>query len=374
MVTTTSYGGAIPQLTRWGLSPDADLAYRALTMSGSATPSELARSLGMPGARVRSALDELASAGAARPGTARHEPGRAWTPVPVGQVLTAVRRRRHRVTSDAERWRGYVATLSGAGLSRLRGAAVRRWPTRAATRQRVAELTVAERHEHLTVNTEWVFDSEAMAAALPLDRSIIARGIKLRMIGHPPADGDRSSWYAAQLGDIGGLFRQADELPCKMMIFDRRVAVVPVNPLDLEAGYVEIGEPAVVAGLCGAFERLWHTAVDPCRTGVAPLTLTVRERELVELLAAGHTDHAAAARLRVSPRTVSYTLRALSDRLGVENRFQLGLALGAAGAVSVPPAAAPPAVPPTAAPPGAVPPATPPATPAGEDPHENGEE
>jgi DNA-binding CsgD family transcriptional regulator len=310
-------------------------------MAGPVTQPVLAHSLGMSRARVRAALDELAGAGAARPEPTRSPAGRLWSPVPPHQVLARLRRRRYRLPSDAERWRGHVATLSGAGLSRLRGAAVRRWPTRAATRQRVAELTAAERYEHLTVNTEWVFDSEAMAAALPLDRSIIARGIKLRMIGHPPADGDRSSWYAAQLGDIGGLFRQADELPCKMIIFDRRVAVVPANPLDLEAGYVEIGEPAVVAGLCGAFERLWHTALDPCRTGVVPVTLTVRERALVELLAAGHTDHAAAARMRVSPRTVSYTLRALSDRLGVENRFQLGLALGAAGAVSAPSGAAP---------------------------------
>jgi DNA-binding CsgD family transcriptional regulator len=234
----------------------------------------------------------------------------------------------------------------------VRAAAVRRWPTRAATRRRVAELVAAERYEQLTVNTERAFDAASMAAALPLDRSIIARGIKLRMVGLPPADGDRSNWYAAQLGDIGGRYRQADQLPTKMIIFDRRVALVPANPLDLEVGYVELGEPTVVAGLCRAFERLWHCALDPRRTGVAPITLTARERALVELLAAGLTDHAAATRMRVSPRTVSYTLRALADRLGVENRFQLGLALGAAGAVSAPPAA----------------------TPAGEDPHENGGE
>jgi DNA-binding NarL/FixJ family response regulator len=58
---------------------------------------------------------------------------------------------------------------------------------------------------------------------------------------------------------------------------------------------------------------------------------TAREKALVELLAAGHTDASAARRLGVSPRTVSYTLQALMDRLKVENRFQLGLALGTLG-------------------------------------------
>jgi DNA-binding CsgD family transcriptional regulator len=59
--------------------------------------------------------------------------------------------------------------------------------------------------------------------------------------------------------------------------------------------------------------------------------LSAREKALVELLAAGHTDASAARRLGISPRTVSYALQSLMDRLEVENRFQLGLALGTLG-------------------------------------------
>jgi DNA-binding NarL/FixJ family response regulator len=59
------------------------------------------------------------------------------------------------------------------------------------------------------------------------------------------------------------------------------------------------------------------------------LTLDSRERTLILLLAAGHTDASAARRLRVSPRTVTNILRNLMDRLCVDNRFQLGVALGA---------------------------------------------
>jgi DNA-binding NarL/FixJ family response regulator len=62
------------------------------------------------------------------------------------------------------------------------------------------------------------------------------------------------------------------------------------------------------------------------------VVFNAREKALVELLAAGHTDASAARRLGVSPRTVSYTLQSLMDRLEVENRFQLGLALGTLGA------------------------------------------
>ena len=57
--------------------------------------------------------------------------------------------------------------------------------------------------------------------------------------------------------------------------------------------------------------------------------LTPRERTLIHLLAQGHTDATAARELQISPRSVSNILRALMDQFGVENRFQLGLALGA---------------------------------------------
>jgi DNA-binding CsgD family transcriptional regulator len=53
--------------------------------------------------------------------------------------------------------------------------------------------------------------------------------------------------------------------------------------------------------------------------------LSGRERELISLLAAGHTDVSAAERLNISARSVTNILRNLMDRLGVENRFQLGL-------------------------------------------------
>ncbi len=49
----------------------------------------------------------------------------------------------------------------------------------------------------------------------------------------------------------------------------------------------------------------------------------------MELLARGHTDETAARELDLSRRTVGYALGGLMSRLGVDNRFQLGLALGA---------------------------------------------
>jgi len=67
------------------------------------------------------------------------------------------------------------------------------------------------------------------------------------------------------------------------------------------------------------------------------IVLSERERALIDLLAEGHTDITAAARLCLSARSVTNIMRGLMDRVGVDNRFQLGLALGAARVAQRPP-------------------------------------
>jgi LuxR family transcriptional regulator of spore coat protein len=62
--------------------------------------------------------------------------------------------------------------------------------------------------------------------------------------------------------------------------------------------------------------------------GLRKIILSDRESELISLLAQGHTDVSAAVQLDISARSITNMLRSLMDRLGVENRFQLGLALG----------------------------------------------
>jgi LuxR family transcriptional regulator of spore coat protein len=67
------------------------------------------------------------------------------------------------------------------------------------------------------------------------------------------------------------------------------------------------------------------------------LSLTPRERALIGLLVAGHTDAMAARELHISERSVTSIMRSLMDRVGVSNRFQLGVALGTLRVAPVPP-------------------------------------
>ncbi|MEV6303171.1 helix-turn-helix transcriptional regulator [Actinoplanes sp. NPDC051861] len=325
MVDVLPVGVPVPSLVRWGLTCDGDLVYRTLATFGERTAPELVTELGLTARRVHAALAELHEAGAATcrswRGAVAHRP--IWTAVPPGEVVPRLRARRMR-TGEVP---GRAAPRVAAAARDYVGEGVRHLVSREDTRRRLAGLVAIERHEQLSINPEPAFDAASARAAAPLDRDLVTRGVKLRILGVPPADRDlhvdATLLDAARYG-----YREAAELPLKLIVVDRRVAFFPADPGDLERGYLEVSHPAMVRSLVALFERHWASAVDPREHGMPGITLSERELELVNLLAQGHTDVSAAAELRISARTVTSTMRALMDRVAVENRFQLGLALG----------------------------------------------
>jgi DNA-binding CsgD family transcriptional regulator/sugar-specific transcriptional regulator TrmB len=316
----------IPALGRWGLSAHADLVYRTLALSGPATSERLARHVDVPVTRVGRAVEELHAAGAVR--RLCHGREQTWSAVDPGEVTTLLRRRHH-PSALSGTYRRHLATVADLDLDRIAPGLLRRLPTRQAARARIGELAAAERHEHLAINTEAVITPAAVAASDPVDRDLLTRGVRMRTLGLP----EQGLTWRPPLP--GSEHREATDLPLKLMVFDRRVALFPADPRDFEAGAVEVGDPAAVTRLVRMFSKLWGAAADP-QQEVPPIMLTGREQAILDLLAAGHSEESVARHLGLSRRTVVYALRSLMDRLGVENRFQLAVVLGAARAISVP--------------------------------------
>jgi len=284
--------------------------------------------VGISAARVGAAVDELVAVGAAR--QTCEGGGRRWAALDSARVLGVLRRRRGPLEM-AERHRRHLAAVAGVHLDRLPPDAVRLLPSRASARARIADLAARERIEHLAINTEQAFTADAASAAAPLDRALIERGVRMRNLTVPPADG-------GTVDPVPGFeIRVSPAVPLKLMIFDRRSALFPADPADFGAGAVEVSDPDAVARFTELFHTIWHAAPDPRPREVPTIVLTHRERAIVELLAAGESEEAVAAALGLSRRTVVYAVRLLMDRLGVENRFQLALCLGAARAVPLPP-------------------------------------
>jgi DNA-binding CsgD family transcriptional regulator len=340
-------GAAVPSLVRWGLSCDADLVFRTMATFGPRSAPRLAAELGVPVHRVDGALAELLTVGAAISVTDQRRtarPAPVWATRSPEDVVAMLRSRRlrpvdaqrqarahHRsVMSLADRRSSMAGLLSGPGpTGGLLGEGVRYLATREAARERLAELMAVERQEHLAINTEQAFDAASARAATPLDRQILERGVRMRVIGLPPADGDLHVGADSMAHPRCG-YREQPQVPLKLVVIDHKVAFFPADPGDLTRGYLEISQPGVVRALVMLFEHHWANAVNPREHGMEEIVLDDRERELIRLLADGHTDVSAAEQLRISTRSVTNILRGVMDRLGVDNRFQLGLALGAA--------------------------------------------
>jgi DNA-binding CsgD family transcriptional regulator len=349
-IAALAIGAAVPSLVRWGVSADADLVYRTLLTFGPGTRSVLGTELAMPVRRIDEALAELSAAGAVTaPADERSATRRSptWTAAPPDLVVATLRARRLRLADGRalaeshrriirglrDRLGALTLPLSGPALGGLLDDRVRYLRTRDLSRVRCAEL-LADRRETLTINPEQAFDAVSARAGAQMDRRLIAQGTRMRVLGVPPAD--RDTLDPAEQHHPAYEFREALRVPLKLFVVDRSVALVPADPDDIERGYVEIGHPGVVTALVELFERHWADATDPGVGAVTPIVLSAREQTLVDLLALGHTDVTAASHLRISARSVTNTLRRLMDRLGVDNRFQLGLALGAMHATRPP--------------------------------------
>ena len=342
-------GTAAPSLVRWGASPDADLVYRTLVTFGPHTQRGLGTELAMPARRIGDALAELQVSGAVTVTGDESAPRRAhlWSALAPAAAIAALRRRRlrlidQRAVAQSHRWvvTSLRAQLGAQALplsmpafgGRLTGQ-MRYLPTRELTRMRYAEL-LPGRRETLTINPEQEFDAESARTGAAFDRQRICEATRMRGLGVPPADRDALS--PPQPYHPAYQLRESLEVPLKLIVLDRAVALLPADPERIERGYVEVTHPQVVHALADLFEKHWRESRDPAVGAVLPVRLTSREQAVVDLLALGHTDLTTARQLRISARSVTNILRRLMDRLGVENRFQLGLALGAMCAVSPP--------------------------------------
>jgi DNA-binding CsgD family transcriptional regulator len=309
-----------------------------LTEFGANPEGQVGRSLGLPIPQVRAALDELSALDAVRctPTVPDGTAGRAWYAITPATVLDALRRRHSARAQARYQLRRQLQRLdSPADLLNSRELAdpdaVRTLPGGAQVRSRLAELVHAGRTEHLSMNPEPAFDAATVRAAAPLNHALLARGMKVLTLGVPAGAGDATDAHTRELEAAGLRYRELPELPIKLMIFDRSTAIMPIDPTAPGRGGLEIRAPSAVAHLVELFLHRFGQGRSPRRGWQPPMTLTPRERAIVALLAAGLTDNDVSAQLGISVRTIAYALSDLMNRLGVQNRFQLGLILGGLG-------------------------------------------
>ncbi|MEU9089536.1 hypothetical protein [Streptomyces sp. NPDC048428] len=323
-------------LTLLGLGPDEDAVYRLLVDRPESEPGTLSGQLG--GLAVEGVLDSLVERGLASAdrqdsdGTLRY---RAAPPVlALGPLLESRRSALHRVESLvgdlSERHRSAQMYGAGAPVEVLSGpAAVRR---RLVTMQRQARSEVCTfvpaRHMPALLSFE---DNHEEADSEMMRRGVTVRSVVERTWLEHPATAALVASCVAQ----GQHISVTERLPIKLVIVDRRIALLPLDPeRESEPVALVVHRTGLLTALVSLFEEHFEKGRRMTPSGVeerAESPVAATDRQIVALLHIGLTDAAIARQLGMGHRTVQRRLHALMDEVGAATRFQLGWHAAQAG-------------------------------------------
>ncbi|GAA1572060.1 MULTISPECIES: helix-turn-helix transcriptional regulator [Kribbella] len=130
--------------------------------------------------------------------------------------------------------------------------------------------------------------------------------------------------HLGALSQAGVAVRTIPQVPMNAIVIDGSVAVLPADSTNGSVAVLRL--TSVVVTALELFERIWPDAVPLADCGLPDeADLSVREQEMLRLLALGATDEVAAAHLGVSVRTVRRMVAQIMNRLGARSRFQAGM-------------------------------------------------
>ncbi|MEG3628667.1 helix-turn-helix transcriptional regulator [Streptomyces poriticola] len=201
-------------------------------------------------------------------------------------------------------------------------------------RDHLATLYDGVENELLTFAPGGAQTAANVRSSRPLAEDLLEHGVQMRTVYLDSARNDPVTVaHADRLAALGGRIRTVPSLPNRLIICDRRIAVVATDPDDTASGAVVLRTAGVVSSLYALFESVWQSA-QPMSATAPPAGeqgLSPQQMEALRLLSLGHTDESVAARLGVSARTARRLATKLMGHLGARSRFQAGVHAAARG-------------------------------------------
>ncbi|MGW5847693.1 helix-turn-helix domain-containing protein [Streptomyces sp. NPDC055254] len=309
-----------------GLDEGQESAYRTLVALGAAEVPDLAHRLTLPVPQTERALRHLERHGLAARSSAR--PGR-WVAAPPGVALGALLTRQRHELEQAERAAALLAQEYRAEASEpavhdlvevVQGAGA------VAHRFHQLQLGAAKEVCALVSGRPQVVpgtDNEAE------DRAA-GRGVEYRVVIERDVltlpSGIREASTALARGER---VRVTGQVPSKLVIADRTLAMVPLTSRGAEPAALVVHASGLLESLLGLFEAVWRESL-PLRLGAAGTaeesggTPDATDLEILSLLLAGMTDTSVAKHLELGLRTVQRRVKGLMELSGVTTRLQLG--------------------------------------------------
>ncbi|MFE3991831.1 helix-turn-helix domain-containing protein [Streptomyces goshikiensis] len=309
-----------------GLDEGQESAYRALVALGAAEVPDLAHRLTLPAAQTERALRHLERQGLAAQSSAR--PGR-WVAAPPGVALAALLTRQRHELEQAELAasllaREYRVEAAEAAVHDL----VEVVTGASAVAHRFHQLQLGAAQEVCALvggRSQAVKGRENGAEERASVRGVEYRVVIEREVLTLPAGIREASTALAR----GERIRVTGEVPTKLVIADRGLAMVPLTAHGAEPAALVVHASGLLDSLTGLFEAVWRESL-PLRLGSAGAPEEsdggpdATDLEVLSLLLAGMTDASVAKHLELGLRTVQRRVKGLMELAGVTTRLQLG--------------------------------------------------
>lgn len=309
-----------------GLDEGQESAYRALVALGAAEIPDLAHRLTLPVQQTERALRHLERQGLAAQSSAR--PGR-WVAAPPGVALGALLTQQRHELEQAE--------LAAALLAEEYRAEAAEPAVHDLVEVVTGASAVAHRFHQLQLGA--VEEVCALVSGRPQvvtgtdneaeDRAAV-RGVAYRVVIEREVltlpSGIREASSALARGEH---IRVTEQVPTKLMIADRALAMVPLTARGAEPAALVVHASGLLESLMGLFQAVWRESL-PLRLGSSGAPEEgdggpdVTDLEILSLLLAGMTDASVAKHLELGLRTVQRRVKGLMELSGVTTRLQLG--------------------------------------------------
>ncbi|MEU1467080.1 LuxR C-terminal-related transcriptional regulator [Streptomyces sp. NPDC005761] len=325
-------GGRFHLLSDLGIDSTAEAVYRTMLTHPEADVADWAATLGITEHEAREALDRLSRLALVQQSTAYRTQIRAVNPLLGLEALLA--RQQAELTAHqqhVESSRAAVADAiamyahnhapgAGSGFQYISGIE--------AIREQLEIINNQVREEFLTFAPGGAQTPENTACSRPLNMRLLSRGVRMRTIYLDSIRRDAHTVaHAEWLVNQGAHIRTTPTLPNRLIVIDRRTALIAADSENTGTGAVLVENPGTITLLCTLFDSVWQSA-RPLGVRPEPRSesgLTKQQTEVLHLMAEGRTDEAIAHRLGVSTRTVRRTAASLLAHLGAESRFQAGV-------------------------------------------------
>ncbi|MGW5876154.1 LuxR C-terminal-related transcriptional regulator [Nocardiopsis terrae] len=167
-----------------------------------------------------------------------------------------------------------------------------------------------------------------LTRSISLDSIMLERGVVMRsVLQHATRHHAPTRHYVNEVTKLGAQVRTIPVVPRRMIIFDRKVAFIPVEGGEVAQGAVMLREPSVVDNLYSFFDLMWQSG-RPFPVDVSNEQTEAKEevREaILEALATGAKDEMVSRKLGISVRSCRRHIAEIMTELKAESRFQAGI-------------------------------------------------